>query len=51
VSRGQVRSGGEAALPAARPDTGRRVAVVGGGPAGLAAAWLLRRSVASECAT
>lgn len=29
-------------LPACEPDTGRRVAVVGGGPAGLAAAYFLR---------
>jgi ferredoxin len=36
------REGARAALPACRPDTGRRVAVVGGGPAGLAAAWFLR---------
>ncbi len=36
------REGGAPALPACRPGTGRRVAVVGGGPAGLAAAWFLR---------
>ncbi|MBF0278725.1 MAG: NAD(P)-binding protein [SAR324 cluster bacterium] len=30
-------------LPAAGPDTGKRVAIVGGGPAGLSAAYQLRR--------
>ena len=34
----------EAARPAGLPQTGRRVAVVGGGPAGLAAAWFLALS-------
>jgi ferredoxin len=32
------------ALPACAPDSGRRVAVVGGGPAGLSAAFFLRRA-------
>ncbi len=32
----------DVAPPAALPDTGRRVAVVGAGPAGLSAAWFLR---------
>ena len=31
------------ASPSCDPATGRRVAVVGGGPAGLAAAWIVRR--------
>ena len=30
------------ARPACRPDTGQRVAVIGGGPAGLSAAYFLR---------
>ncbi len=32
----------EAAAPQAKPETGKRVAVIGGGPGGLAAAWQLR---------
>ena len=32
---------GAAAIPAAKPDTGKQVAVVGGGPAGLTAAYYL----------
>ena len=36
------REGGRPTLPECRPDTGRRVAGIGGGPAGLSAAYFLR---------
>ena len=32
----------EAAAPTPKPDSGKRVAVIGGGPGGLSAAWKLR---------
>lgn len=32
-----------AALPDVKPETGKKVAIVGGGPAGLSAAWFLRQ--------
>ncbi len=36
-------AGGEPYLPDGAPETGKRVAIVGAGPAGLAAAWYLRQ--------